>query len=166
MENIDINQIQNSSKETNEKLIKVGAFLREARQGRNLTVDELSQSLRIAKEQIIALEDGKSDLLPEKVFVRAMVRRISEKLNLETDFILDELKGRDVSIKDLFEKQQINVDFFQLKKLIPYTTIFSGFLGLICSMIFISYVKNTTSTNNQENSSQLLQIKNTKEIFS
>ena len=166
MENIDINQIQNSSKETNEKLIKVGAFLREARQGRNLTVDELSQSLRIAKEQIIALEDGKSDLLPEKVFVRAMVRRISEKLNLETDFILDELKGRDVSIKDLFEKQQINVDFFQLKKFIPYTMIFSGFLGLICSMIFISYVKNTTSTNNQETSSQLLQIKNTKEVFS
>lgn len=36
----------------------VGEFLREARQGRNLSVEDLSSSLRIGKEQLIALESG------------------------------------------------------------------------------------------------------------
>ena len=57
----------------------VGEFLREARQSRNLSVEELSSSLRIGKEQLIALESGDESSLPEKVFIRAMVRRIAEK---------------------------------------------------------------------------------------
>jgi len=69
----------------------VGEFLREARQGRNLSVEDLSSSLRIGKEQLIALESGDESALPEKVFIRAMVRRIAEKLNLDTSFILEEL---------------------------------------------------------------------------
>ena len=54
-------------------LQKVGEFLREARQGRNLSIEDLSSSLRIGKEQLIALEQGDENSLPEKVFIRAMV---------------------------------------------------------------------------------------------
>ena len=46
-------------------LQKVGEFLREARQGRNLSVEDLSSSLRIGKEQLIALEKGDETLLPK-----------------------------------------------------------------------------------------------------
>jgi len=72
----------------------VGEFLREARQGRNLSLEDLSSSLRIGKEQLIALESGDESALPEKVFIRAMVRRIAEKLNLDTSFILEELNEK------------------------------------------------------------------------
>ena len=75
-------------------LRNVGEFLREARQGRNLSVEDLSSSLRIGKEQLIALESGDESALPEKVFIRAMVRRIAEKLNLDTSFILEELNEK------------------------------------------------------------------------
>ena len=50
-------------------LLKVGEFLKEARQGRNLSVDDLATSLRIGKEQLIALEEGDEKSLPEKVFL-------------------------------------------------------------------------------------------------
>ena len=72
-------------------LKKVGEFLREARQGRNLSIEDLSSSIRIGKEQLIALEEGNESSLPEKVFIKAMVRRIAEKLNLDTSFIFEEL---------------------------------------------------------------------------
>ena len=75
-------------------LQNVGEFLREARQGRNLSVEDLSSLLRIGKEQLIALESGDESALPEKVFIRAMVRRIAEKLNLDTSFILEELNEK------------------------------------------------------------------------
>ena len=76
---------------TKSPLQKVGEFLKEARQGRNLSIEDLSSSLRIGKEQLIALEEGDENGLPESVFIRAMVRRIAEKLNLDTSFILEEL---------------------------------------------------------------------------
>ena len=50
--------------------------------------------MSLGKEQLIALESGDESALPEKVFIRAMVRRIAEKLNLDTSFILEELNEK------------------------------------------------------------------------
>ena len=134
-----------SSYIANEKsaLRTVGEFLKEARQGRNLSVEDLSSSLRIGKEQLIALESGDEGALPEKVFIRAMVRRIAEKLNLDTSFILEELneKRKDESrysplIKKESPKNKKNVNQFSM-------VILSGFLGLITSILVLKYYERT-----------------------
>ena len=122
-------------------LQKVGEFLREARQGRNLSVDDLSSSLRIGKEQLIALEEGDEQLLPEKVFIRAMVRRIAEKLNLDTSFILDELneKKKKVQEPNPLIKKKISR---KKKYLNPFSMIIlSGTLGLFSSIIALKYIQ-------------------------
>ena len=122
-------------------LQKVGEFLREARQGRSLSVEDLSSSLRIGKEQLIALEKGDEKSLPEKVYIRAMVRRIAEKLNLDTSFILEELneKGKNEPIcTPLIKKEHPKRN----KSLYPYFIIFiSGSLGLLASIMLIKYVE-------------------------
>ena len=117
----------------------VGEFLREARQGRNLSVEDLSSSLRIGKEQLIALESGDESALPEKVFIRAMVRRIAEKLNLDTSFISEELnenKKNDLKynpvIKKETPKKSKNMNSFTM-------VILSGSLGLITSILVLKY---------------------------
>ena len=94
-------------------LQKVGEFLKEARQGRNLSIEDLSSSLRIGKEQLIALEAGDEKSLPEKVFIKAMVRRIAEKLNLDTTFILEELNGRVIKSIDYKPIQEKNPKRFR-----------------------------------------------------
>ena len=120
-------------------LQKVGDFLREARQGRNLSVEDLSSSIRIGKEQLIALEEGDEQSLPEKVFIRAMVRRIAEKLNLDTSFILDELNEKKKTLpkpNPLIKKEDAR------KKLVfnPFgMVILSGTLGLFTSIIALKY---------------------------
>ena len=128
-------------------LQKVGEFLREARQGRNLSVEDLSSSLRIGKEQLIALEEGDEKLLPEKVFIRAMVRRIAEKLNLDTNFILEELNEEKKNktknnplIKKESPRKNKNINTF-------FMVLLSGTLGLITSIILLNHIKN-----NQDNS--------------
>ncbi len=45
-------------------LQKVGEFIKEARKGRNLSVEDLALSLKIGKEQLIALEEGNEKSLP------------------------------------------------------------------------------------------------------
>ena len=135
----------------NSSLQKVGEFLREARQGRNLSLEDLSSSLRIGKEQLIALEEGDEKSLPEKVFIRAMIRRIAEKLNLDTSFIFEELnekKKNDTKIKPLIKKEEHKEN----KHINPFgMVILSGILGLITSIMVVKYIDSTQndSINNQ-----------------
>ena len=133
----DITHVANKTS----KLRSVGEFLREARQGRNLSVEDLSSSLRIGKEQLIALESGNESALPEKVFIRAMVRRIAEKLNLDTTFILEELNEKKNNepksnpvIKKKSTRKNINLNPFSI-------VILSGALGLFTSIILLKYIQ-------------------------
>ena len=129
----------------------VGEFLREARKGRNLSVEDLSSSLRIGKEQLIALESGDENALPEKVFIRAMVRRIAEKLNLDTSFILEELNGKkknEPKYTPVIKKESTkkNNKIFN-----PFgIVILSGALGLITSIMVLNYIQ--SAQNNSINS--------------
>ena len=122
-------------------LQKVGEFLREARQSRNLSVEDLSSSIRIGKEQLIAIEEGDEKSLPERVFIRAMVRRIAEKLNLDTSFILKELnEKRKIEPKDshLIKKENSKKN----KKFNPFSmVILSGALGLLTSIMVLKYIE-------------------------
>ena len=119
----------------------VGEFLREARQGRNLSVEDLSSSLRIGKEQLIALESGDESALPEKVFIRAMVRRIAEKLNLDTSFILEELnekKKNEPKLSPVIKKKNPRKN----KNFNPFIiVILSGALGLFTSIMLLKYIQ-------------------------
>ena len=139
----------------------VGEFLREARQGRNLSVEDLSSSLRIGKEQLIALESGDESALPEKVFIRAMVRRIAEKLNLDTNFILEELnekKNNEPKPSPLIKKKNArknkNFNTFII-------VILSGALGLFTSIMLLKYIQKgqNNSINPQRNDIFLLDKK-------
>ena len=119
----------------------VGEFLREARQGRNLSVEDLSSSLRIGKEQLIALESGDESALPEKVFIRAMVRRIAEKLKLDTSFILEELNEKKNNVpkpSPVIKKKNTRKN----KTFNPFIfIILSGALGLFTSIMLVKYIQ-------------------------
>ncbi len=121
-------------------LQKVGEFLKEARQGRNLSIEDLSSALRIGQEQLIALEAGDEKSLPEKVFIKAMVRRIAEKLNLDITFILEELNGRVIKSIE-YKPVQKNNTSLKKNKLNPIIiVIIPGILGLITSLLTLKYL--------------------------
>ncbi len=125
-------------------LQKVGDFLREARQGRNLSLEDLSSSLRIGKEQLIALEEGDEGSLPEKVFIRAMVRRIAEKLNLDTSFILEELNEKEKNspkYNPVIKKENPRNNNNNFNPFIMI--ILSGVLGLLTSIMVLKYFGRT-----------------------
>ena len=141
---------------SNSPLKKVGEFIREARQGRNLSIEDLSSSLRIGKEQLIALEEGDEKSLPEKVFIRAMVRRIAEKLNLDTSFIFEELNEKrknETKYSPVINKQSHN----ETKNLNPFTmVILSGTLGLITSILVLKYIEKDQNNSINFQASEML----------
>ena len=57
-------------------LKKIGNTIKEARLSKNQSVNELASNLKISEQQLKAIEDGRDDLLPETVFVKAMIKKI------------------------------------------------------------------------------------------
>ena len=138
---------ENDNKGENSSLKRIGNFIKEARLSRNQSIEELASDLKIGAHQLEAIEEGNEEKLPEKVFVKAMVRRISQKLKLDTKFIMDELKteGGEVKIEEIVKEVPTkNHKSKQSKKLNPIGfgifILISGLLGLIASTLIFNFL--------------------------
>ena len=139
MDEIKSNNSDNNPK-NNSSLKRIGNFIKEARVSRNKSIEELASDLKIGSHQLQAIEEGNEDHLPEKVFIKAMVRRISEKLKVDTDFIMSEFKTerKEVNIEEIVQKVSIkakndrNLKNQNSMEVIIFILI-SGILGLLAS---------------------------------
>ena len=132
-------KIKGKNSNLNFPLKKIGNFLKEARLSRNLSISELATDLKISIQQLRAIEDGRKDLLPETIFVKAMIKRISERLKLDSSFIENELdKSEDeIKIEEIIEEVANSRELKDLK-----TTTF-GFISLIIISGIIGYLSSS-----------------------
>ena len=149
----------------NSSLKKIGNFIKEARLSRSQSIEELDSYLKIGAHQLEAIEEGNEEKLPEKVFIKAMIRRISQKLKLDTDFLMGEFKTvkEEVKIEEIVEevskknyKSRQSKNFNQLGFLT--FILISVFLGLIASSLIFNLFSD--SSQNQTPKQEL--IKKTK----
>ena len=153
------------NKRENSSLKRIGNFIKEARLSRDQSIEELASDLKIGAHQLKAIEEGNEEKLPEKVFVKAMVRRISQKLRLDTEFIMDEFKTekKEIKIEEMIEEvSKKNHNSRQTKNMNPVGflifILISGLLGLIASSLIFNLFSN--SSQNQTPKQEL--IKKTK----
>ena len=144
-----LKEIKSNSKENTNieqsSLKRIGNFIKEARLSRDQSIEELASNLKIGVHQLKAIEEGNEEKLPEKVFIKAMVRRISQKLKLDTEFIMDEFntEREEVEIEEIVEEVSKKTrKSKQTKKLNPIGfgifILISGFLGLIASSLIFN----------------------------
>ena len=145
MEEIKSNPEDNTKREQS-SLKRIGNFIKEARLSREQSVEELASDLKIGSHQLKAIEEGNEEKLPEKVFVKAMGRRISQKLKLDTEFIMNEFKTerQEIIIEEIVEEVAKKTNKTrQSKDLISPVgfwifILISGFLGLITSSLIFN----------------------------
>tara|TARA_Y100000589_G_scaffold282281_1_gene279716 strand:+ start:30 stop:518 length:489 start_codon:yes stop_codon:yes gene_type:complete len=138
-------------------LSRIGNLIREARMKRNESIEELAAELKISVQQFTAIEEGQEELLPEKVFVKAMVKRISERLKIDTDSILSEfnIHKNENNINEIIEEvkkeKAINK---QSNQDIPYFFIIavltSGMIGLFASSLVLNIFSSSDDTSVKE----------------
>ena len=142
----------NKNPKNNSSLKRIGNFIKEARISRNQSIEELASDLKIGSHQLQAIEDGNEDYLPEKVFIKAMVRRISDKLKVDTEFIMNEFKTdrKEVNIEEIVEEVSIktkknkspnNQNAMEVIILI----LISGILGLLASSLLFNFFSESFS---------------------
>tara|TARA_B100000678_G_scaffold64601_1_gene52738 strand:+ start:19 stop:492 length:474 start_codon:yes stop_codon:yes gene_type:complete len=151
-----LEKIKGKNSSLNFPLLKIGNIIKEARLSRNQSVSELATDLKISIQQLKAIEEGREDLLPESVFVKAMVKRISERLKLDTSFIESELdKPEDtVKIEEVIEEVSNSKKnkYFKKSQLAFFALIaISGIIGyLFSSLIFNFFVETKVDIDQKE----------------
>jgi len=148
-------EIQQSSREDKNKkesfsLKSIGNLIKEARLSLDKSIEELASDLKIGAHQLKAIEEGDEETLPEKVFVKAMVRRIFQKLKLDTKILNNELKTEREEVKNeviVEEVSEKNHKSKQTKSLNPFVILIfiliSGLLGLIASSLIFNLVSDS-----------------------
>jgi len=68
-----------------EQLKEIGAQLRQQRQQKAISTEEVSAKTYIPSRLLTALEEGQSEYLPEPVFIQGFIRRYADVLALDGD---------------------------------------------------------------------------------
>lgn len=71
-------------------MTELGQRLKEARDARGLSLDELQTSTKIQKRYLTAIEQGKYDVLPGKFYARAFVKQYAEAVGLDPEALFDQ----------------------------------------------------------------------------
>lgn len=79
-----------SENEQQNQNTEIGNKLRQARQAKGYTLDDLQQITKIQKRYLIAIEDEKFDELPGDFYVRAFVKQYANTVGLDGDELLKE----------------------------------------------------------------------------
>jgi cytoskeleton protein RodZ len=75
-------------------LFAIGATLREARQRRRLSLDDVQQSLHFRVRYLTALEEEHWDVLPGEAYTKGFLRTYAEFLGLDGTLYIDEFNER------------------------------------------------------------------------
>ncbi len=66
-----------------EVLYQIGSQLRQLREQRNLSIEDISTRTQLQPRSIQAIEEGHIEMLPEPVYVKGMVKRYANSLGLD-----------------------------------------------------------------------------------
>lgn len=79
---------QHQSADVSADLPSIGAFIRELRESRGLSVSDISARLKYSEAQIKALEEDEFERLPQGAALRGMARNYARFLNTDENTVL------------------------------------------------------------------------------
>ncbi|MGG6431873.1 RodZ domain-containing protein [Anoxybacillus sp. D401a] len=71
-------------------LTELGKRLKEAREQRHMSLDDLQEITKIQKRYLIAIEQGNYVIMPGKFYVRAFIRQYAEAVGLDADELFEQ----------------------------------------------------------------------------
>lgn len=79
---------------------ELGRRLKEAREEKGITLDDLQDMTKIQKRYLKGIEDGNYDMIPGKFYVRAFIKQYAESVGLDPEQIFDEYRSEIPSVYD------------------------------------------------------------------
>ena len=157
---LPLEKIKSKNSINNISLTKIGNLIKEARISKNQSINDLASNLKISEQQLQAIEEGRYDLLPERVFVKAMIKKIYEKLQLDTQDLIVEFSNPNEPKKVEEIVEEINKKSKTINN-INLTFLFNIFISGVIGFTASNYMFNLIFNISNERESQTF-IKNIK----
>lgn len=74
-------------------MTELGTILKEAREAKGLSLDELQSITKIQKRYLIGIEEGNYSMMPGKFYVRAFIKQYAEAVGLDPDQLFEQHKN-------------------------------------------------------------------------
>ncbi|WP_299090218.1 RodZ domain-containing protein [uncultured Metabacillus sp.] len=75
------------------RLSELGNRLKQAREEKNISLDDLQAMTKIQKRYLLGIEEGNYSMIPGKFYVRAFIKQYAEAVNLNPEMIFEEYKN-------------------------------------------------------------------------
>ncbi|MFD0049380.1 helix-turn-helix domain-containing protein [Actinomycetes bacterium NPDC127524] len=74
-------------------LTELGNRLKEAREAKGMSLDDLQEATKIQKRYLIGIEEGNYEMMPGKFYVRAFIKQYCEAVGLDPEGVFEEYKN-------------------------------------------------------------------------
>lgn len=74
-------------------MTELGNLLKEARESKGLSLDELQSITKIQKRYLLGIEEGNYSAMPGKFYVRAFIKQYAEAVGLDPDQLFEQYKN-------------------------------------------------------------------------
>ncbi|MEH6936950.1 RodZ domain-containing protein [Bacillus sp. JJ664] len=150
-------------------MTELGKILREAREAKGLSIDDVQELTKIQKRYLEAIEEGNYEILPGQFYVRAFIRQYAETVNVDVSNFLvekptvedaeegsiqvEEVKHEEMPTRSskLKEPLGVNVKSSRVMDYLPKILIAILIIG-ICILIYVMFP--TKDHNNSANTNQ------------
>ncbi len=75
------------------RLSELGNRLKQAREEKNMSLDDLQEITKIQKRYLIGLEEGNYSMMPGKFYARAFMKQYAEAVDLDPEMLFEEYKN-------------------------------------------------------------------------
>ena len=125
----------------------IGLAIKKAREEQNISIVFLSEALKINEDYLMAIENGDKSSLPELVYVKAMLRKIFERLNIETvDTKIKHSSKEKGNILKSESKKVTGKSFYLMISLLSLVAIIFGVYSTRFILLFNSGLDNKYET--------------------
>lgn len=125
-----------------------GEKLRQKRQAKNLTIKDVSQTIKIRPEYLIALEEERWDQLPSGLYGKNFLKKYAQFLQLDPDELLTDFSNQYQEFKKLADP--FSQKIISSRKLLVFPKIIKNIiialLVLISFLYLMFYFRNIIST--------------------
>ncbi|MFP4456512.1 MAG: helix-turn-helix domain-containing protein [Clostridia bacterium] len=115
---------------------ELGAYIKEVREKKNISLEELHEETKIRQIYLEAIENGEFSTLPGEVYLKGFLRTISRELSLEYGNLL-ELYSKDIGVDQINSLNQIDKPNKALKEIEQEKSIEKRTIILIAGLIIL-----------------------------
>lgn len=142
--------------------MEIGERLKEAREAKGLSLENLQETTKIQKRYLTAIEEGNLHVLPGKFYARAFIKEYAHAVDLNPDEFLEEHKSEVPSTEDeetvqYTRMQRSNKENRRERNPASFSFIPTVIVVLLVIAIFFAgwiFLQKSTSTSSTDNSAE------------